>query len=171
MPIVPHWLGDDWTRRQLSWHKELDWTRSSRHSCVCCSLLFIPSFLQPLFFSFKLYFMPGILLQMTAVITQVLLCHRLHSAVVFMEDVVTWRRRPAVILRSGHKSEAECFVAAGQSSCGKRQMWDLRSIWAKPHWCQQADRRWRHISDQHPPENSWPEPEGGADSRLAAASR
>lgn len=100
----------------------------------------------------------------------VLLCHRLHSAVAIMEDVITWCRWLAVILRSAHKSEAECFVAAGQSSCGKRQMWDSRSIWAKPHWCQQADRRWRHKRDQRPPENSWSETEGGADSRLAAAS-
>lgn len=164
--------GDDWPSRQWSWYGEIQlmssWTRSPNRHCNVSLALIQVSFKQPdlklkdvFFFLFH---------YMKAVITKVLLCHRLHSAVVIMEDVITWRRRPAVIPRSGHKSEAEWFVAAGQSSCGKRQMWDSGSIWAKPHWCQQTDRRWRHIRDQQHPENSWSEPEGGADSRLAAAS-
>lgn len=164
--------GDHWPSRQWSWYGEnqlmSSWTRSPNRHCNVSLALIQVSFQQPdlklkdvFFFLFH---------YMKAVITKVLSCHRLHSAGVIMEDVITWLRRAAVIPRSGHKSEAEWFVAAGQSSCGKRQMWDSGSIWAKPHWCQQTDRRWRHIRDQQHPENSWSEPEGGADSRLAAAS-
>lgn len=156
------------TRPQLSWNEELhlmsSWTRCERHNSVSRPLTHSSSL------AWRMFIYLFIFVYWTSCLAYFYRMAFVPKITLIMEVVIRWRWRLAVIPRSGHKSETECFVAEGQSSSGKRQMWDSRSIWAKPSWCQQADQQWRHIRDQHPPENSWSESGRGADNRLAAAS-
>lgn len=175
---MPQSHADDWPRRLLTWYEKLhlmsSWTSSSRLQRVAQTYSFLHSrsLIRRKFFlfSFKRWLMFCIFLQMTAVI---------KMRFVATDYTLLWRSWKTSsrdvggrLWFWGRDINLRLSVLWPQVSppVGKRQMADLRSIWAKPHWCQQADWRWRHIRDQHPPENSWPEPEGGADSRLAAAS-